>query len=159
VPGADRVGLAALLAQGQCPLDLEGFGQHVAAATHDQQSMVVRFRSSGANSGSQESPLKRLGILRNLAIRPALAGEVTIVIATRLSGQGMPCGFSQRPNSAVRAGRLDGQSQRWDVRVPKGRHRTAFYKVMFEAFFYFPMIPFFKYLRETSPDKASPCPR
>jgi hypothetical protein len=103
--------------------------------------------------------LKRLGILRNLAIRPALAGEMTFVIATRLSGQVMPCGFGQRPNSAVRAGRLDGQSQRWDVRVPKGRHRHAFYKAMFEAFFYFPMIPFFKYLMETSPDKASPCPR
>jgi hypothetical protein len=59
----------------------------------------------------------------------------------------------------VRAGHLDGQSQRWDVRVPKGRHRIAFYKAMFEAFFYFPMIPFLKYLIKTSPDKASPCPR
>jgi len=56
-----EVSLAALLAQIQRPFDVKWIGQHITAPPMITQSMLVKFRANSANTGSQDSPLNRLG--------------------------------------------------------------------------------------------------
>ena len=49
------------------------------------QSIPRKFRDNLSNTGSQDSPLNSLGTRRRSSIRPAVAGDVTEVMAKRVA--------------------------------------------------------------------------